>query len=142
MPLPPQHALSDCLPLFQKWKIQRTYTQIIFFEWPKSAQHTGYPKRKQIQVWNIKAELQNELIFTVGIYVFIGPGSVVGIATAYGPDSPGIKSRWCEIFRTSPDQPWGPPSLLYNGYWVFPRSKVQPGRDADPLLLLVQRSKI
>jgi hypothetical protein len=28
--------------------------------------------------------------------------------------------------------PWGPPSLLYNGYWVFPRGKEQPGRDADP----------
>jgi hypothetical protein len=25
-----------------------------------------------------------------------------------------------EIFRTRPDQPWCPPSLLYNGYWVFP----------------------
>ena len=25
-----------------------------------------------------------------------------------------------EIFRTCPDRPWGPPSLLYNGYWVFP----------------------
>jgi hypothetical protein len=23
-----------------------------------------------------------------------------------------------EIFSTCPDRPWGPPSLLYNGYWV------------------------
>jgi len=23
-----------------------------------------------------------------------------------------------EIFHTHPDQPWGPSSLLYNGYWV------------------------
>ena len=37
-----------------------------------------------------------------------------------------------EIFRTCPDRPWGPPSLLYNGYRVFPRSKKRPGRDADP----------
>jgi len=28
-----------------------------------------------------------------------------------------------EIFRTCPDWPWGPPSLLYNGYQVFPRGK-------------------
>ena len=28
-----------------------------------------------------------------------------------------------EIFRTRPDRPWGPPSLLYNGYRVFPGSK-------------------
>jgi len=27
------------------------------------------------------------------------------------------------IFRTRPDQSWGPPSLLYNGYRVFPRGK-------------------
>jgi hypothetical protein len=28
-----------------------------------------------------------------------------------------------EIFRTRPDRPWGPPSLLYNGYRVFPGGK-------------------
>ena len=62
-----------------------------------------------------------------------GPGSVVGIATAYGLDGPGIESRWgCEIFRTCPDRPWGPPSLLCNGYRIFPGGRVMPGRDADP----------
>ena len=61
-----------------------------------------------------------------------GPGSVVGIATAYGLDGPGIESRWGENLRTCPDRPWGPPSLLYNGYRVFPGGKVLPGRDADP----------
>ena len=61
-----------------------------------------------------------------------GPGSVVGIATAYGLDGPGIETRWGEIFRTSPDRPWGPSSLLYNGYRVFPGGKVLPGHDADP----------
>ena len=70
------------------------------------------------------------------------PGSVVGIATAYGLDGPGIESRWGEIFRTCPDRPWGLPSLLYNVYRVFPGGKVQPGGDADPSPLLVQRSKI
>ena len=50
-----------------------------------------------------------------------GPGSSVSIATGYGLDGPGIESRWGgEIFRTCPDRPWGPPSLLYNGYRVFP----------------------
>jgi len=37
-----------------------------------------------------------------------------------------------EIFRTCPDRPWGPLSLLYNGYRVFPGGKERPGRDADP----------
>ena len=28
-----------------------------------------------------------------------------------------------ETFRTRPDRPWGPPSLLYNVYRAFPRGK-------------------
>ena len=39
-----------------------------------------------------------------------------------------------EIFRTCPDSPWGPPSLLYNGYRVFPGGKERPGRDPDSSL--------
>ena len=30
------------------------------------------------------------------------------------------------------DRPWGSTSLLYNWYWIFPRGKERPGRDADP----------
>ena len=45
----------------------------------------------------------------------------------------GSNPGWGEIFRTCPDRPWGPPSLLYNGYRVFPGGKEWPGRDADPL---------
>jgi hypothetical protein len=37
-----------------------------------------------------------------------------------------------EIFSTCPDRSWGPPSLLYNGYLVFPGGRKRPGRDADP----------
>jgi len=37
-----------------------------------------------------------------------------------------------EIFRTCPDRPWGPPTLLYNGHRVFPGGKERAGRDADP----------
>jgi hypothetical protein len=44
----------------------------------------------------------------------------VGIATRYGLDGPGIEYRWRRDFRTRPDQPWGLPSLLHNGYRVFP----------------------
>jgi hypothetical protein len=40
-----------------------------------------------------------------------------------------------------PDRPWGPPSLQYNGYRVFPRGKERPGRDADPSPLLVPWSR-
>ena len=71
----------------------------------------------------------------VNVYCVItlhsGPGSSVGIATDYGPE---IESRWGggEIFRTCPNRPRGPPSLLYNGYRVFPGGKEWPGLDADP----------
>jgi hypothetical protein len=47
-----------------------------------------------------------------------------GVATRYGLDGPWIESRWGdEIFHTHPDLPWGPPSLLYNKYRVFPGGK-------------------
>ena len=45
--------------------------------------------------------------------------SSVGIATRYWLGGPGIESRWGEIFPIHPDRPWGPPSLLYDGYRVF-----------------------
>jgi len=35
----------------------------------------------------------------------------------------GSNSGVGENFRTRPDGTWGPPSLLYNGYWVFLRCK-------------------
>ena len=34
-------------------------------------------------------------------------------------------------FSSRPDRPWGPLSLLCNGYRVFPDGKVRPGRAAD-----------
>ena len=64
-----------------------------------------------------------------------GPGSSVGIATGYGLERSGDRNTGGgEIFRTCPDRPWGPTSLLYNGYRVFPGGKERPGRDADPSL--------
>jgi hypothetical protein len=52
----------------------------------------------------------------------VGRNSVAGTATCYGLDCPGIQSRW---------GPWGPPSLLYNGYGVsFPGVK-RSGRGVD-----------
>ena len=46
-----------------------------------------------------------------------------------------------EIFCTYLDWPWGPPSLLYNGYRVFPGGKERLGRDTDPHPLLVPWSR-
>ena len=97
-------------------------------------------------IWHCNAHLTNQLFTFTAVHgllqaftliqhpqiITCGPGSSVVIATGYGMDGPGIESRWGgEIFRTCPDRPWGPPSLLYNGYRVFPGGKEQPGRDAD-----------
>ena len=54
---------------------------------------------------------------------YVGWYSAVGIATRYGLDGQGSNADWGEIFRTHLDWPWGPPSLLYNGYRVSPGGK-------------------
>jgi hypothetical protein len=49
--------------------------------------------------------------------------SVVCVVTGYWMDGPEIESRWEDIFRTRPERPWGPPSLLCNVNRVFPGDK-------------------
>ena len=63
----------------------------------------------------------------------------VGTENQYGLHGPGIESRW-EIFRTCPDWPWCPPSLLYDGYLSFPGIK-RPTRGVDHSLQLVSKLK-
>ena len=54
----------------------------------------------------------------------MGRVSSVSIVTCYRLDGQGIESWWGgEIFYTCPDWTWGPPSLPYNGYQVFPGGK-------------------
>ena len=60
------------------------------------------------------------------MFLEYGPGSSVGIATDYGLDGPGsnvyLQKKKIPVgtrFSARPDRPWGPPSLLYNGYRVF-----------------------
>jgi len=55
------------------------------------------------------------LIISVG-----GPGSSVGIATELPGWTVRDRIQVGTRFSAPPDQPWGPPSLLYNGYQVFP----------------------
>jgi hypothetical protein len=76
--------------------------------------------------------------FLVKISVYnSGTDGVVGIATGYGLDGPGIKSRWGQGFPQLSRPALGPPSHLYNGYRIFQEGKERPGRDADPSPLLV-----
>ena len=55
----------------------------------------------------------------------------------YGLDGPESNPGRGEIFRTCPDLPWGTPSLLYNGYRVFPGVKIGRGVTLTPHPLLV-----
>ena len=66
-----------------------------------------------------------KLINGLGIETGVDRDSSVGIATRYGLNVPGIESPDCgdEIFRNRSDCPWGLPSLLFDGYRVFPGGK-------------------
>jgi hypothetical protein len=56
----------------------------------------------------------------------------VGIATCYGVEGPRIEFRWGEMFRTRPERPWGPPSLLYVQWVPGPSPGVKrPGRGVN-----------
>jgi len=61
-----------------------------------------------------------------------GPGSVVGIATGYWLDGPGIESRAGARF-SAPVQtgPGDHAASCTMGTGSFPGGKVRPGRDAD-----------
>jgi hypothetical protein len=71
----------------------------------------------------------------------VGWDSVVDMATCYRMDSLGIGSPWGEIFCTHLDQPWGPPSLLYNGYGVSFPGLMQPRNGTNHLPHLSPRLK-
>jgi hypothetical protein len=59
------------------------------------------------------------LQLTAFISLYVGQDSSVGIVTRYmGWTVQGLNSGGDEIFCTRLDQPWGPPSLLYNGFRV------------------------
>ena len=66
-----------------------------------------------------------------------GSVSVVGIATGYRLDGPGIESRRGRDFPHLSRPALEPTQLLCNGYRAFPGGKERPERDADPSPLLV-----
>ena len=69
------------------------------------------------------------VIYTIYIYLYVFGGVAGWVAQSGWTDRDRIPVR--TRFSARPDRPWGPPSLLYNGYRVFPGGKVRPGRAAD-----------
>ena len=63
-----------------------------------------------------------------------GPGSVVGIATGYGLDGPGIESRWERDFPHLSKPALGPTQPPVQCVPGLSRGKERPGRDTDPSL--------
>ena len=61
----------------------------------------------------------------------MGHDSSVGIATRYGWTVRGSNPGGGRDFPHPSRPTWGPPSLLYNGYGVFPREVKRPGRGVD-----------
>ena len=57
--------------------------------------------------------------------------SLIGIATRYGIEGPGIESRWERDFPHRPDRPWDSASFLYNGLRVFLPGVKRPRRGVD-----------
>ena len=47
--------------------------------------------------------------------------------------SDGSNPGGCQIFRSRPGRPWGPPSLLFKGYWVSLPGVKRQERDVDHL---------
>ena len=71
-----------------------------------------------------------------------GPGSVVGIATGYELEGPGIESRWGgEVFRTCPDRPWAHPASCTMRTGSFPGVRSDRGVTLTPHPLLVPWSR-
>jgi hypothetical protein len=68
---------------------------------------------------------------TLLIYILFLHGSSVGIATELHAGRSGDRIPVGATISARPDWPWGPPSLLYNGYRVFPGGKVRRGCAAE-----------
>jgi len=79
--------------------------------------------------WQTKTNFINVRFVLIIITIYINAriksesGSSVGIATDYGLDDTGSKHGGGEIIRNCPERSWGPSSLLYIGYRVFPGGK-------------------
>ena len=79
-----------------------------------------------------RRNLQRALKYFTSHCFECGPGSVVGIATGYGLDAPGIDSRWGRDFPHLSRPALGPTQPPVQWVPGLSRGKERAGRDADP----------
>jgi hypothetical protein len=124
-----------------KWKCMVNYTSCCFIPW-KRAPGSHWMGGRVGPGGGVNAVGKTNIFASVWNWRG-GRDISVGIATRYGLDGPGIESRWVgDIFRTRPDRPWGPPSLLYSGYRVFPGVNRQGLRVDRPPRLAPRLKKV
>jgi len=91
---------------------------------------------------SLKSQQPSKLLWIFSVRNFIKPNTIC--TKEAKPHL--LPSVYCGLpfpisrFSARPDRPWSPPSLLQNGYRVFPWGKVRPGRAADHSPLPVPRS--
>jgi hypothetical protein len=93
------------------------------FEYGPKAYHevrTSKEKEKA-KVYNFTACIKSFFDALNNIQAAATPQSVYRPATAWR--FWGSNPNAVEILRVRPDRPWGSPSLLHNGYWVFSGGK-------------------
>jgi hypothetical protein len=104
---------------FEKGAVCAVFTYVSYNLQVKTSAAVFFTELTSCRVNNPKKVLIESRIHCSQI---CGRDSSVGRATGYGLGGPGIESRW-DVFRTRPDRPWGPPSVLHNGCRVFPGAK-------------------
>jgi hypothetical protein len=114
-PIPRSHCLQRCH--YTGWAVRIRYIYKACAQEFAVVYSQNLCVRKEY--WFEQTTRQN-----IKAYTFISgsPVSVVGIATGYGLDDRGFGVRILvgAIIFSSPRRPdwlWGPPSLLFNGYW-------------------------
>ena len=100
-----QLSYQTSVTLYETWSVRRR-----FGSWySKTSNFARHKGGKTQNLWFLNCHRSG----------FEGRDSSVFIATRYGMEVRGSNPGGDEIFRTRPDRPWGPPSLLYNEYRVF-----------------------